>query len=190
MIRVERKSNFKKRYFHWLCDFTGDWASYKLLLRRLHDTPFLYILDRDENRAKDGMDLRYRFVCKNNIDKSEIERYFKDTEHCSILEMMIALAIRCEEHIMANSDLGDRTGRWFWAMIANLGLGLQMDTNYCPRKIDDILQDFINREYAPNGEGGLFTVHNSRFDLRSVEIWYQAMWYLGEVYKSEGGNQQ
>ena len=188
MIFVERKSNFKKKYFHWLCDFTGDWASYKLLLRRLHDTPFLYILDRDENRAKDGIDLRYRFGRENGVAKAEIERYFDAS--CSVLEMMIALAIRCEEHIMANSDLGDRTGRWFWGMIANLGLSLQMNTNYCPRKIDDILKDFLSRKYAPNGEGGLFTVHSSRFDLRSVEIWYQAMWYLREVWKNQGGNQQ
>ena len=186
MIRVERKSNFKKKYFHWLCDFTGDWASYKLLLKRLHTTPFLYVLDRDENRAKDGIDLRYRFGRENDVTKAEIERYFSNAP-CGVLEMMVALALRCEEHIMANSNLGDRTSRWFWAMIASLGLSLQMDTNYSQKKIDDVLNDFLSREYAPNGEGGLFTVHGNRLDLRNVEIWYQAMWYLEEVLK-QGGN--
>ena len=187
MIHV-KNSELREGYFCWLCNFAGDWKSYQLLLKRLHDTPFLYILDRDENRAKDGIDLRYRFGRENDIDRSEIERYF-DEAPCSVLEMMIALAIRCEEHIMANSDLGDRTGRWFWAMIANLGLSLQMDGNYSQRKIDDVLECFLSREYSPNGEGGLFAVQGSRFDLRHVEIWYQAMWYLEEVLKNQGGNQ-
>ena len=37
--------------------------------------------------------------------------------------MMIALAIRCEEHIMDDPDAGDRTGQWFWSMLVSLGLG-------------------------------------------------------------------
>ena len=43
---------------------------------------------------------------------------------------------------------------------------------------------FLNRQYEADGRGGLFIVRNSRFDLRTVEIWYQAMWYLDEVLEN------
>ena len=95
--------------------------------------------------------------------------------------MMVALAIRCEEHIMGDQDIGDRTGLWFWGMIENLGLLSMTDTAFNKRRVDEIIDIFLNREYKRNGEGGLFTVKNHRDDLRTVEIWYQLMWYLNEI---------
>ena len=46
--------------------------------------------------------------------------------------------------------------------------------------VEDIVQKFLDRKYSRNGDGGLFTVNRSRYDLRSVEIWYQMCWYLDE----------
>lgn len=48
---------------------------------------------------------------------------YLDNRPCSVLEMIIALAIRLEEHIMDDPDIGNRTGQWFWDMIVSLGLG-------------------------------------------------------------------
>lgn len=94
--------------------------------------------------------------------------------------MMIALAIRCEEHIMDDPDIGNRTGQWFWNMIVNLGLGSMNDSKFDRDYVEDIVQKFLDRKYSRNGDGGLFTVNRSRYDLRSVEIWYQMCWYLDE----------
>ena len=107
-----------------------------------------------------------------------------DDKDCSVLEMMVALSIRCEEHIMDNPDIGDRTGKWFLDMIVNLGLEKMTDDRFDKRYVEKILHRFMNREYERNGDGGLFTVHHNRIDMRSVEIWYQAMWYFDEVLKS------
>ena len=95
--------------------------------------------------------------------------------------MMIALAIRCEEHIMDDPDIGNRTGQWFWNMIVNLGLGSMTDAKFDENYTNMVIERFLNREYERNGDGGLFTVKHSRRDLRTVEIWYQMCWYLDEI---------
>ena len=178
------KDELNNAYFEWMyqlvCDERGaEGPSYRKLLYLLHDTDFFYTIPMDGNRAEDGTDLRYRFGYENAYEGPMIATYLDDRP-CSVLEMMVALAIRCEEHIMCDPDIGNRTGQWFWNMIDNLGLSgmddLQFDRNYAKR----VVQKFLNREYKRNGEGGLFTVKHYRMDLRSVEIWYQMCWYLDE----------
>lgn len=173
-------------YFEWMyqlvCKDTKG-LSYRKLLCKLFDTPFNYTIAMDGNRAEDGVDLRYRFGYECGFDNSAVADCLDDKD-CSVLEMMVALAIRCEEHIMDNPDIGDRTGKWFLDMIVNLGLEKMTDDRFDKRYVERILHRFLNREYGRNGDGGLFTVHHNRIDMRSVEIWYQAMWYLDEVLKS------
>lgn len=167
------------RYFEWIVRLVcGDnmrkRRRYSKLLAYLHERPFLYSLEMDENRARDGIDLRYRYA-------SEMGTYdvSRSDQPCSVLEMMAALAIRCEEHIMSNPDIGDRTGEWFFAMIENLGLIDETNDQFNIRHVEMVIDRLIRREYEPDGRGGLFTVPNSRYDMRDTEIWYQAMWYLG-----------
>lgn len=171
------RCNLRNRYFDWLCDLVcrqrySKAISFRKLLTRLHETEFTYLIPRDKNRAMDGIDLRWRFSLEYNLDSGGLDG------PCSVLEMMVALAIRCEEDYMDDPGVGDRTGQWFWGMIVNLGLGSMTDTRYDERVVDDILQRFLNREYEPDGKGGLFTVRNCNFDLRDVEIWVQMCYYL------------
>lgn len=166
-------------YFEWMCGLIcgnryAEAVSYRKLLAYLHSIEFTYSIPRDKNRAEDGLDLRYRFTYETNIKHAE------DYIHgpCSVLEMMVALAIRCEENIMDDPSYGNRTGQWFWGMIVNLGLGFMTDSRFDEKFVDDVIFRFLNREYEPNGKGGLFTVRNCKYDLRTVEIWYQMCWYL------------
>lgn len=167
-------------YFDWIYDKVckGRFprgTSYRRLLLYLHDTEFVYLLSRDASRAEDGITLRYRFSRETGYD----EGYLNGP--CSVLEMMIALSIRCEEDTMDDPDIGDRTGQWFWSMIVNLGLGSMNDAKYDRRYVEEIIVRFLNREYEPDGRGGLFTVKNCSEDLRDVSIWYQMNWYLGSI---------
>lgn len=163
-------------YYEWMCDKIEPHIklrgiSYKKLLRHLHDVEFFYILEGDENREQDGIDLAKRYAIEKGIpDFSE--------DHCSVLEMMVALAVRMEEQFMYDSELGDRTSVWFWEMIRNLGLKFVTDDRYDPTLIDNALSIFMNRMYKPNGEGGLFIVEDCYYDLTEVEIWLQANWYI------------
>ena len=66
-------------------------------------------------------------------------------------------------------------------MITSLGLGSMLDERYDRRYVDYIINRFLNREYKPNGEGGLFTIRNTKRDMRTVEIWYQLNEYINTI---------
>lgn len=172
-------------YFDWMqqlvCDseYTGDRPYFKLF-RLLFETEFYYILPMDSNRAEDGIGLRYRFGYEQNIDPRIIASEL-DYRPCSVLEMIVALVVRCEEHIMVNLEVGNRFGRWFWNILHNLGLDYMDDDHFDYNTAHDILRDFLERHYGPHGEGGLVYLPDSRDDLRRVDIWYQMMRYLSSL---------
>lgn len=169
----------RKRYFEWICDLIGDCDNYGRLLHFLFHTDFYYLMDMDGNRAEDGISLRYRYCQEMGIGGSEMDRLLNDRP-CSMLEMMVALAKRCEDDIMTDSEIGNRTGLWFWDMISSLGLRGMVDIRFNRWKAEQIVDRFLEREYEPDGRGGLFYLPDFHRDLRNVEIWYQAMWFLSE----------
>lgn len=158
-------------------DRYADEISYRKLLMHLHSTEFVFVLPMDENRAGDGVSLRYRFALDQ--DQEELADYLDGP--CSVLEMMIALAIRCEENLMDDLEIGERTGQWFWNMITSLGLGSESDISFDKRYVEDAIERFLYREYEPDGRGGLFTIRNSRRDLRDIEIWLQMNDYIKSI---------
>lgn len=176
------RTDVVNKYFDWLCEMVCEdrfstQISYKKLLTFLYETDFRYSILKDQNRAEDGMDLRYRFSLHSGIEDAEL---YLDG-NCSVLEMMIALAIRCEETLMDDPRIGNRTGQWFWGMITNLGLGSVTDSQFDNRRVGEVISRFLDREYEPDGRGGLFRVRNCDCDLRTVEIWYQLCYYLDTI---------
>lgn len=167
-------------YFNWICELIHckgrRTRSYNKLLRYLYDVDFTYLIDLDENRAQDGLDLRERFEYET---KRTLIPYLGDKQ-CSVLEMLVALALRCEEQIMDNAE-ENRLGEWFWGMIENLGLGRMSDSKFDLTHVMQSIDIFLNREYSPDGEGGLFTIEETKYDLTKIEIWYQMCWYLDSL---------
>lgn len=175
-------SDISKDYFDWLCgliDYKGKVRSYKKVLALLYDQDFIYTIDKDANRYEDGIDLRYQFGDEKHVRASEIADIL-DNRPCSVLEMMVALAVRCEDHIMCDPDLGARQSKWFWVMFDNLGLKEMTNGKVAANNgyILDIIDRFLYREYEKDGTGGLFRTSNPDKDMREEEIWYQMMEYL------------
>lgn len=175
------QKELKKQYFEWMYDLVceGRYSksnSYRKLLKHLHEREFVWSISNDANRAEDGIDLRYRFAY-DLIDDPRNEL----GEYCTVLEMILALAIRCEETIMDDPAYGDRTAQWFWKMITNLGLGDMLDSRYDEYYVDEVIDRFIDNDYDQDGRGGLFIIKNCDYDLRYVEIWIQLCWYLDDI---------
>lgn len=169
----------REKYFEWLYNYvckgrSHDRVTYFKLFKYLHEVEFDFTISNDVNRAADGIDLRYRFA--NLEGDREIVNILGGP--CSVLEMMVALAVRCEETIMDDTRYGDRTGQWFWCMIKNLGIGNMTDDIYDEDVLSYIIDTFLNRDYAPDGRGGLFYIRDCQYDLRNIEIWTQLCWYL------------
>lgn len=177
---TQKGLDLKQEYFEWLYSLVYKQtrlrhASYKELLWFLYNTEFTFTIARDSNRAADGESLRHKFTLERGRNTSKL------SGPCSVLEMMIALAIKCEDNIMDDPDMGDRTSQWFWGMIANMNLGLMSDDRFDEKFVDERVSIFLDRRYEPNGDGGLFTVDNCEYDMRTVEIWYQACWYFNSI---------
>lgn len=161
-------------YLEFLCSLIGaaDDPGYLLLAKDLHDIPFRWILDRDENRAEDGLLLR-----------SDYDGMFNPSGSCSVLEMLIGLAQRVD------FELDDCMGasimeECFWSMIENLGLDICIDEEYGQtwntEFVEERVNRFMDRTYDYSGYGGLFPLLNPTRDQREVEIWYQMSAYLRE----------
>lgn len=180
-------SSTKQEYDNWIIDLATYWCSnygeYGKLIRYLHSVQFYSTVQipLDKNRGADGKDLRLRFAdTTKEYDYRHVYLYLMDYEP-TMLEVMVALAIRCEESIMFDASVGDRSYEWFYGMLCSSGLDACYDDIFDENIAKEIVTRILERKYSKNGEGGLFTLGNPPQDLRKVEIWYQLLWYLDEV---------
>ena len=174
----------RNEYFDWLYDYVCKGRahkdiSYKRLFIFLHDVEFTFTIENDSNRAYDGICLRRRFAHSFHEDDYKYVIDILDGP-CSVLEMLVALSIRCEEEIMDDPRYGDRVKQWFWSMLKTMGINMMTDEHYSKDYAEKLIINFLNRHYEPDGRGGLFYIPKCKEDLRKLEIWTQMCWYLNE----------
>lgn len=169
---------FEESYFNWLCakvnhvEVPTPSLTYYRLFRVLHNTEFIWLIPGDDNRADDGRDLRARFIVESGMTPDN-DVYMLG---CSVLEMLIAFAIRVE--FQTDTSAHD----WFRIFIDNLNLSRYTDASRISEsRIQDIIQTFVWRRYEYNGTGGLFPLRRAEHDQRSLEIWYQFCDYLVDI---------
>ncbi len=169
-------------YFDWLVfGIAPDYRQrdhYAKLLLALYSTEFYWVITRDRNRAEDGLDLRNQYERETGL-------YCDAYGPCTVLEMLIALAIRCENELMYryNPDEGDQTEKWFWMMVDNLGLCEFDDYHHWEvEEIDDILARFMDRNYGQRFEFCPFPVKNVPIGFEKMELIYQMNYYVKEKF--------
>lgn len=183
-------------YFNWIIHKVvpdeDDINRYSVLFHELLRTEFYAIIDRDGNRASDGLDLRNQFLAEydetlTSMSPDDAYRVYDEylgLRNCSVLEVMVALALRVESTIMYDPDSGDRSSIWFMDMVRSLRLENMTNGNFNYIYFKECMNNFLNRNYEYNGYGSLFTVYNPKQDMRNTEIWYQCMRYLDNVVNS------
>ena len=167
-------------YFDWLYymvtrELGRRKKSYRKLLTLLHAIDFRYSVDYDENRAYDGTSLRWYYV-----DDGGDDEILSWKAPCTVLEMLIGLAIKIES-IMETADDDHGVHHWFWIMLDNLDLKNMNDKNFDKIYVMDRINMFLDRTYEPDGNGNIIFIEDSQEDLREVEIWNQACWYLDTI---------
>ncbi len=176
--------DIQQEYWEWLCHLaTGSHRfhrKYGTLLGHLHEEEFIWEFPLDENRAADGVDLRWRFASEMGYSDDAIDATI-GRNPCSVLEMMVGLADRCENQIMENDSYGDRVPHWFEVMLYSSGLYLEASDQFRPARYERTITNLLTRTYDPDGRGGWFYVPGFEKDMREMEIWYQMHAYLETV---------
>lgn len=167
-------------YHNWMCDKMRtnlpEHRNYTLLLTHLDDKAFIFTHPLDENREIDGKYLRQEF-----LDEEGLGRDLFWEGDASILEVLVAMSIRIETEI--TGEIGnDHIERWFWVMIHNLGLDKFRDDRYDERKIDEILDNWLEKGHGPNSKFTIFPLKKSKTNRDDIDMWYQMQLYLAENY--------
>lgn len=178
-----------EEYYSWLLDIIRmDECEPQAsdLIYALFSTEFVCKLERDLNRIGDGLRLRSDYAASCGLTEASYDELDISVGPCTVLEMMIGLALRADDEIMYNEEEGDRAYKWFWLMIKSLGMDelcyiwSEDGSDYTLYK--DMVERFLYRRYRPDGKGGLFTIRNCDEDLTKVEIWYQMSWFFSKNY--------
>lgn len=171
-------------YYQWLLEkidgYKYPYYDYSLLLNELHSIEFTYGMSMDQNRADDGVKLRWEFIDEKLIP----DLFYKENIPCSVLEMMIGLASRCDKEIM-NNGVEHNVAKWFWLMIENLDLMRCNDENFNTGYVHQQIGIWLNRTFKMNGKGSPFPLRGRGRDQRKVDIWLQMCGYLSENYYQE-----
>lgn len=178
------------RYFEWLYGLVravsnkNPARSHWHLCRQLYTTRFFHFVPNDDNRALDGLELRYEFI--EETEETDIDASWMLLE-CSILEMMIALARRAA--FESDSEPAD----WFGIFLGNLEIDRYTDNVYndhIAKEVKEKLDRLNRRTYGKDGTGGLFPLREAQQDQRTVELWYQMSAYLIEGDRVANGPYQ
>lgn len=162
-------------YWNWLLDRIMADDRYSLLMNALNSVEYRWVLPMDENRSQDGLYLRSLFSGETGLDSNSMNW------ECTVLEMLIGLAYRCDHDIMG--DPNDRHPElWFWEMLRNIGLLAMDNENFDRKEFDDIMNIWMDNQYAPTGEGSIFPVYDPTIDQTRMEIWDQMNLYLSRNY--------
>lgn len=165
------------QYLIWRCNLQKE-RGMERIFETLHDLEFTYVMDRDENRYADGVELR---------DDYEIPDCFMDLEdefldrNCSVLEMLIALSIRVDDDFIGD-PAEPHPEDFFIEMIENLKLDRYSGRSFYEKDVIKIIQRWLERRFNQDGCGSPFPLRHDKRNQRDLEIWDQMNSYISENY--------
>ena len=158
------------------------WSLKKLFMTEFkpHDERHVETGSYDADRACDGLYLRELF--SEVVEEDEGFWHGLIFSECSVLEMMIALAVRMDNNYLFDPEIGERAAQWFWNMFESLGLMDYDNDNYIEEEVAQIIRTFNNGQYHSDGRGGLFTFEKAWPDVKRMDIWSQMTRWINENF--------
>lgn len=171
-------NSIRNDYFSWLYDLVYLDNNHWLLLGLLHGVEFTWSVDMDQNRAIEGVNLRSEFADTCDYFRDDVGAALSGP--CTVLEMLVAMCRRCEDDIMYDPKMGDRTAVWFWDIISNLGLLEVCDDGYFDENfVLERVRMFIERRFHPDQEGCPFLgIKYTDYEVKNTEFWSMMQSYL------------
>lgn len=170
-----------RQYNQWLLEkihgYDTQYSDFSKLLDLLSSIDYVYYAyhnGSDKDRYRDGLNLRN--IYSESTDDFYILSWAQD---CSVLEMLIALAIKIDFGIMGIPNK-DNAYYWFWLMLENLGLIKFSDKKFDEHDARKIISDWLYRDIDFNGSGGIFPLKISETDQRNESTWSQLNYYINE----------
>lgn len=163
------------QYFNWLrakvLDYDTPSYMYLDLLRILFQTQFVWVIAGDDNRIKDGLELRDYFLRETGMEN---DPYWYEAP-CSVFEVLLALADRA--CFVTEIPVKD----WFWRFITNLRLdGYRTISRVEAVIVNRTIETWLFRAYHRSGDGGIFPLRESNEDQTQLELWYQMNRYIDD----------
>ena len=164
-------------YLEWICTERlrldeKDIKLYFKLFGCLLNVGFASGHPNDARRESEGLNLRDDFEYETGLYLEGL------MPRCSFMEMLVALAYRCERQLMRSAYYGDRTSQWFFDMIDSLGLrdctGPKWSSSTASY-IQDKCELMMNRKIC------LFDYKGAKKNINE-EIWKQLSAYINEKY--------
>lgn len=178
------------RYYHWLCDelqIDPEKSKIESVCALLMVSPFVPQLQEDENLVESALYARRNFV--RSQDAAAKREFYRAMGPCSVLEILVVLVNDMSYKLLGNRLASSNQGALFFELMDNLGLGwinddaFGRDPEACSDYVEDVLSQFVSRNYAENGEdGGLFPLDNPPDDMRKMGLYSQLDAYLIEKY--------
>ena len=162
----------------WRCHLQN-FTRWSRLFEILHNVEFRWILERDENREADGVDLRDEYDIPSGYTVEEDEAFY--AHWCSVLEMLIGLAIRVDDELIGDPE-EEHPEIFFMEMIKNLGLDRFRGNRYAEGDVIKVVDRWLDREFDCDGRGSPFPVKRDIRDQRELEMWDQMNAYISEKY--------
>lgn len=156
----------------WLSEglYLAGRKEYDIILKDLWGIVFYSLVNYDDNRAHDGLELRreYEALTGNKAPEGP----------CTVLEVLIALARRMAFELYDPSYGSEEQDIFtsFWELIDNLNL----NPRYSSAENRYNINFWLDRKYDRNGRGGAFPLRKTKTDQRKAELWYQLQEYLSE----------
>lgn len=143
--------------------------------RLMHQVVFTPLVPFDDNRVAVAAGLRDEFRdFAGSLGPAEMAELTEPP--CSVFEVLVGLAMQADAQ-----QIPLTVPVWFNIFIENLGLDRYTDEHISGGgafQVEKIINKFNNREYRPDGRGGIFPLKHPQNDQRTVQLWYQMGAYI------------
>lgn len=154
---------------------------YLELCKLLHATPFIPIIEMDENRSYECVELRADFIA-GHLELYDMEGKGLDilSPNGTMMELLVVLSEKIQ-YELEGSEYAASKRKFFLEMLENAGISMQNDS-FDKDTAENILSLINSRLFCWDGEYSFFPLNYPHNDQRYQELIVQMNNYIEDNY--------